>query len=125
MSDEKSVGWIAAQYTDGPNADGYYSAGIDIPMVRYGKPDMHGHAIEFHSKDKATAEARRDAVLAAVASSAIASNSAKYWQDMYTDLLKRTDIALRPASHEAQKLEALGRQSELETAYRGKAFRPL
>lgn len=60
-------GWIAARYTDGPNADGYYSAGIDIPRAdRFGRSDVHAHAIEFHSKDKATAELRRDTVLLAL-----------------------------------------------------------
>jgi len=55
-----------SKYTDGPNSSEYFTAGIDIAIDRYGKPDWHYHAIEFHSKDKAEAEMRRDIVLAAL-----------------------------------------------------------
>lgn len=58
----------AAKYTDGPNQDGYYTAGIDAAYVNFRREqDWHSHAIEFHHKDKATAEARRDAVMTALA----------------------------------------------------------
>lgn len=54
-----------AKYTDGPNADGYFTAGIDLQCLTniHGEPDTHHSAIEFHSKVLAIAEARRDFVL--------------------------------------------------------------
>ena len=61
-SPEAEQVWTASKYTEGPNSDGYYTAGIDISNAF---PDGRTHfsAIEFHAKDKATAEARRDLVL--------------------------------------------------------------
>ncbi len=68
MATIKGVEARAAKYTDGPNGDGYYTAGIDMACSDiFGKPDWHLHAIEFHSKDKAEAESRRDTFLAVLA----------------------------------------------------------
>lgn len=66
---EQIAGWQPSKYTDGPNESGYFTAGIDIPMEKYDKPDTHSHAIEFHAKDRTTAEARRDLVIAALCDS--------------------------------------------------------
>lgn len=50
---------------EGPNTDGYYTAGIDLYRPGPGWRDpWHDHAIEFHSKDKAEAERMRDLALA-------------------------------------------------------------
>lgn len=55
----------ASKYTDGPNECGYWTAGIDMPYVNWrGEQDWHINAIEFHNKDRAVAEGRRDAVIA-------------------------------------------------------------
>lgn len=60
----------ASKYTDGPSESGYFTAGIDTACKDiFGKPDWHFHAIEFHSKDKAEAERRRDLVLAMIGGS--------------------------------------------------------
>jgi hypothetical protein len=59
--------WRASEDTDGPNDSGYYTTGIDAPMADiFGQLDWHIHAIQFHDKDKATAEERRNLVLRAI-----------------------------------------------------------
>lgn len=66
MSDamREALTWRKSDYTEGPNECGYYTAGIDTPQLDiFGKPDWHGHAIQFHHKDKAEAERRRDLAL--------------------------------------------------------------
>lgn len=55
--------WVASE-TFGPNGSGYYTASIDILDTFDNGTRAHHNAIEFHSKDKAIAESRRDAVLA-------------------------------------------------------------
>jgi len=61
------ISWIPSKYVDGPNDDGYFSAGIDIPLGDHGfGPKMHDHAIEFHCKDHAEAVRRRDIVMRAL-----------------------------------------------------------
>jgi len=55
------MNWRASEHTEGPNADGYFTAGIDIPIP--GSSEWHDNAIEFHHKDKVVAEARRNAIL--------------------------------------------------------------
>jgi len=56
------------KYTDGPNPNGYFTAGIDaVKADSFGFPDWHFHAIEFHDKIKTEAERRRDEVFALLA----------------------------------------------------------
>lgn len=58
--------WRASDFVDGPNGSGYYTYGIDAPGITPGGNVIpHGHAIEFHSKVPAVAEARRNLALAA------------------------------------------------------------
>lgn len=52
-----------ASETSGPNDSNYYTAGIDILDAFDNGSRAHYSAIEFHSKDRAEAEARRDLVL--------------------------------------------------------------